>query len=114
MFIVIQDHENMGVYTIFETLLFHGKRVIDKNTIFDNGGTNLHINIFAQGCQEDIPTKFLQGRHGKPNLPKKPFTFIGPNFFFGPMKVQGFFGVQIDNKGPDWTFRTLGSRPFGH
>ena len=37
---------------------------------FDNGGTNLQINIFAQGCHEDNPTKFLQGPHGKPNTPK--------------------------------------------
>ena len=70
MFMVILDHENMGVDTIFETLLVHSKKVIEENTIFDNGGTNLHINIFAQGCHEDNPTRFLQGPHGKPNPPK--------------------------------------------
>ena len=31
----------------------HSKTVIEENTIFDNGGTNLHINIFAQCCHED-------------------------------------------------------------
>ena len=46
------------------------KKVIEENTIFNNGGTNLHINIFAQGCHEDNPTKFLQEPHGKPNPPK--------------------------------------------
>ena len=69
MFIVILDHENMGVDTIVETLLFITKNY--ENTIFDNGGTNLHIHIFAQGCHVDNPTRFLQGPHGKPNPPKK-------------------------------------------
>ena len=59
----------MGVDTIFVTTV-HNKKVIEENTIFDNGGTNLHINIFAQGCHEDNPTKFLQEPHGKPNPPK--------------------------------------------
>ena len=67
---MIMDHENMGVDTIFETLLFTAKKVIEENAIFDNGGTNLQINIFAQGCHEDNLTRFLQGPHGKPNPPK--------------------------------------------
>ena len=50
MFIVILDHGNMGVDTIFETLLFIIKKVIEENTIFDNGGT-------------------------RPNLPKKNFNW---------------------------------------
>ena len=70
MFIVILDHENMGVNKICVTLLFITKKVIGENTIFDNGGTNLHINIFAQGCHEDNPTIFIQEPHGKPNPPK--------------------------------------------
>ena len=63
--------KNMGVDAIFETLLLlqNYKNVIEENTIFDNGGTNLHINIFAQGCHEDNPTKFLQRPHGKRNPP---------------------------------------------
>ena len=55
-------------------LTVHNKKVIDENTIFDNGGINLHITIFAQGCHEDNPTRFLQGAHGKPNSSKKPCT----------------------------------------
>ena len=38
MFIMILDHENMGVDAIFETLLSlqNYKNVIEENTIFDN------------------------------------------------------------------------------
>ena len=64
----------MGVDTIFETLLFITKKLLMKIRFFDNGGTNLHINIFAQGCHEDNLTRFLQVPHGKPNPPKKPCT----------------------------------------
>ena len=52
----------------------HNKNVIEENTIFDNGGTNLHIHIFAQGCHEDNPIRFTQGPHGKPN-PQKTLYF---------------------------------------
>ena len=77
IFVVILDHENMGVDTICVTLLFTTTKVIEENTIFDNGGTNLHINIFAQGCHEDNPTKFVQEHHGKPHPPKN-LVLIGP------------------------------------
>ena len=43
MFIVILDHENMGVAAIFVTLLFITKKVIEEIRIFDNGCPNLHI-----------------------------------------------------------------------
>ena len=79
MFIVILDHENMGVDTQFLWLLFTTKKLLKKIRFFDNGGTNL------QGCHEDNPTKFLQGPHGKPNPPKTLYfrEFIKPWVAFG-------------------------------
>ena len=56
----------MGVDTSFVTLLFITKKLLKKNRIFDNGGTNLHIQFVAQDCHEDNPTKFLQGSHSNP------------------------------------------------
>ena len=43
MFIVILDHDNMGVDAIFVTLVFMTKKVIKEIRIFDNGRPNLHI-----------------------------------------------------------------------
>ena len=42
---MILDHDNMGVDTIFVTLLFRTK-VIEEIMIFDNGRPNLHISKF--------------------------------------------------------------------
>ena len=66
---MILDHGNMGVDTIFETLLFITKKLLMKIR-FSIMAARICITIFAQGCHEDNPTRFLQGAHGKPNPPK--------------------------------------------
>ena len=70
MFIVILDHDNIGVDTIFETLLFIAKMLL-KKIRFSIMAALICIYIFLpKGCHKYNPTRFLQGPHGKPNPPK--------------------------------------------
>ena len=70
MFIVILDHENMGVDTIFVTLLFIAKKLLKKIRFSIMAALICIYIFFVQCCHEDNPTKCLQEPHGKPNPPK--------------------------------------------